>query len=172
MKRTVIKSLNAVILTVLLFAGCGSNAVPLTEKLVQTQNGQSLQNVVDQIAEKVGMQVPANLDETALKELFYISKNDVEEYAGKIAMQDGDTEQIVAVKPNPKKKRAVVNSLGKRLSDIQASLSKGKENTGNCQVVEKGEYVVLLVLNDSEEGANADMEDAIALLNEALTEKS
>ncbi|WP_101911530.1 DUF4358 domain-containing protein [Marasmitruncus massiliensis] len=172
MKRTVTKSLNAVILSILLLTGCGSKAVPLTDELVQMQNGQSLQNVVDQIAEKIGMQMPANLDETALKELFYVSKNDIEEFAGKIAMQAGDTEQIVAVKANPKKKQAVINSLGRRLSDVQAFLSEEKETAENGQVVEKGNYVFLLILNDATEDRNADMEDAIALLNEAFLGES
>jgi hypothetical protein len=65
----------------------------------------------------------------------------------------------------------VVNSLGKRLSDIRLLFQK-KRKTRKLSGSRKGEYVVLLVLNDSEEGANADMEDAIALLNEALAEKS
>ncbi len=172
MRRPVTKLLNAAVLSMLLFAGCGSKAVPLTEELVQMQNEQSLQSVVDQITQKIGMQMPAELDETALKELFYVGKNDVEEFAGKLAMQAGDTEQIIAIKANPRKKQTVVNSLGRRLSDVQAFPLEENENTGDGQVVEKGNYIFLLILNDTTEGRNADMEDAIALINEAFPGES
>ncbi len=172
MKRTVAKSLNAVILSIFLLIGCGSKAVPLTDELVQMKNGQSLQDVADQIAEKVGMQMPADVDETALRELFYVSKNDAEEFAGKMAMQAGDTEQIVAVKASPRKKQAVINSLGRRLSEAQSFLSEEKKTAGNGQIIEKGNYVFLLILNDAAEDRNVDMEDAVALLNEAFLGES
>ncbi|MEM1483997.1 DUF4358 domain-containing protein [Oscillospiraceae bacterium PP1C4] len=156
-----------------MLAGCGSKAEAPSVNSVTMENGKTVQSVVDQISEDVGMQMPADIDDSVLKDIFYIDPStDIEEYYGKMAMTITSADNIVAVKAKPDKKQVVVDGLNKRLEDVRASFAQylpdQSEKAKKGQVIEKGDYVFLLILGQDVENFEDDMAKAVKYIDEAF----
>lgn len=161
------------ILCVGLFAGCGTKAETPAAESVTMKNGESVQTVVDKIANEVGVQMPSQLDDSILKDLFYIDPaSDVEEYYGVMAMTMTSADNIVAVKAKSDKKQVVVDGLNKRLEDVRASFAQylpdQSEKAKKGQVIEKGDYVFLLILGEDVDSFDEDMNKSVEIVNSAF----
>lgn len=121
------KKIFAVLLSAALFAGmlagCGSKPAASGDS-TEMKEGQTIQTVVDQIIDEVGIAMPAEIDDTLMKDVFYIDpEKDVDEYYGQFAMVNVSADNLLAVKAKPEQKDAVIEAMGKRLKDVQASFS-------------------------------------------------
>jgi len=165
--------LMAIMLSLGIFTGCGSKAEAPSENTVTMKSGESVQSVVDKIFNEIGMQMPADIDDSVLKDIFYIDPStDVEEYFGKMAMTITSADHIIAVKSKPEKKQDVIDGLNKRLEDVQASFAQylpdQSEKANKGQVIEKGDYVFLLILGQEVETIDDDMVKAVEIINGAF----
>lgn len=157
-----------VLLCIGMLAGCGSKADGGTDA-VQMKDGNTLQTVVDRIEDEVGIQMSADIDDQLFTDLFYIDpETDVEEYAGKMAMSMTSADNVVAVKAKPESRQKVLDGLNKRLADVQASfeqyLPDQYEKSQRGLVIEKGDYLFLLIVGETSE----DQEKAQEIIAEAF----
>lgn len=166
------KGLTLLLAVILIFGGCSSKVEPIVEEPMEMANGQTVQTVVDKIADQIGMDMPADLEDTVLKDLFSIKPADIEDYAGKVSMEPTSMNQIVAVKANPEKLQKVLKGLKRRLSDVQTSFSQNHEDENEQilqgQVVEKGNYIFLIVLCEDSETIDTQMEEIIKIIEEVF----
>ena len=81
-------------------------------------------------------------------------------------------DNVVAIKAKPDKKQTVVDGLTKRLEDVRNSFAQylpdQSEKAQKGQVIEKGDYVFLLILGSDVEKFDAEMENAVKIINEAF----
>lgn len=166
------KGFGLLLAAILIFGGCSTKAEPIVEEPMEMANGQTIQTVVDKIADRIGMDMPADVKDTVLKDLFFISPAYVEDYAGKISMQPTSMNQIVAVKANPEKSKKVLKGLKKRLSDMKMSFSQNHEDENEQilqgQVVEKGNYIFLIILCEDSETIDTQMQEIIKIIEEVF----
>lgn len=166
--------LAAAVCCVSLLAGCGSKGENggASAKGSEMKEGQTVQTVVEQIATDVGVAMPSEVDENFLQDICYVPMDDVEEFAGQIAIVNTSADNVIAVKAKEGKIGAVKEGLEKRLGDVQKSfemyLPEQYEKAKKGQVIVKGDYAFLLVLGESGETADADMEKAVAIINSAF----
>ena len=120
--KKLIGLLAAAVLCTGLLSGCGSKDA--SGASMEMKEGQSVQTVVDQIAEDVGIAMAAPIDDEMLKQLFYIDPSDAQAYYGQISMANVSADNVVAIQAAPDKKDAVVEGLNKRLEDVQNSFAQ------------------------------------------------
>ncbi len=150
-----------VLLCIGMLAGCGSKADGGTDA-VQMKDGNTLQTVVDRIEDEVGIQMSADIDDQLFADLFYIDPEaDVEEYAGKMAMSMTSADNVVAVKAKPESRQKVLDGLNKRLAEY---LPDQYEKSQRGLVIEKGDYLFLLIVGETSE----DQEKAQEIIAEAF----
>ena len=171
------KKIFAVLLSAALFAGmlagCGSKPAASGDS-AEMKEGQTIQTVVDQIIDEVGIAMPAEIDDTLMKDVFYIDpEKDVDEYYGQFAMVNVSADNLLAVKAKPEQKDAVIEAMGKRLKDVQASfanyLPDQSEKAQKGRVVDRGNYVFLVILGESPETFDDDLDRAVKIIDEAFT---
>lgn len=156
-----------------LLTGCGSKGGDSSGAASpEMKDGQTVQTVVDQIAAEIGVAMPSDVDENFLKDICYISPEDTVEYAGKIAIVNTSSDNVIAVRAAQGKVDAVKDGLQKRLEDVRKSfemyLPEQYEKAQKGQVIVKGDYAFLLILGESGESADADMEKAVGIINNAF----
>ncbi|WP_172439213.1 MULTISPECIES: DUF4358 domain-containing protein [Anaerotruncus] len=170
------KKIFAVLLSAALFAGmltgCGSKPAASGDS-TEMKEGQTIQTVVDQIIDEVGIAMPAEIDDTLMKDVFYIDpEKDVDEYYGQFAMVNVSADNLLAVKAKPEQKDAVIEAMGKRLKDVQASFSNylpdQSEKAQKGRVVDRGNYVFLVILGESPETFDDDLDRAVKIIDEAF----
>ena len=118
--------------------------------------------------------MPAEIDDTLMKDVFYIDpEKDVDEYYGQFAMVNVSADNLLAVKAKPEQKDAVIEAMGKRLKDVQASfanyLPDQSEKAQKGRVVDRGNYVFLVILGESPETFDDDLDRAVKIIDEAFT---
>ena len=169
MKKLISLLATAVLCTGLL-AGCGSKDAAGAS--MEMKEGQRVKTVVDQIAEEIGLTMVAPIDDEMLKQISYIDPSDVEAYYGQITMANVSADNVIAIKAAPDKKDAVVEGLNKRLEDVQNSfaqyLPEQYEKAMKGRVVEKGNYVFLLILGQESSTFDQDMEKAVGIIDAAF----
>lgn len=158
-----------------MLAGCGSKEPAASGDSVEMKEGQSIQTVVDQIIDEVGIAMPAEIDDTLIKDVFYIDpEEDVDEYYGQFAMVNVSADNLLGVKAKPERKDAVIEAMGKRLKDVQASfanyLPDQSEKAQKGRVVDRGNYVFLIILGDSPETFDDDLDRAVKIIDDAFAD--
>ena len=152
-----------------IFVGCSK-----TESASGTamKEGESVQTVVDRIAEEVGIQMPADVDDGILKDIFYLDTDQVEEYAGKMSITMTSADNLLAVKAKAGEQETVREALEKRLSDVQNAfaqyLPEQSEKAQKGQVVQHGDYLFLVIIGESSETFDSDMEQALKIIDDAF----
>ncbi|MBD7916494.1 DUF4358 domain-containing protein [Clostridium sp. Sa3CUN1] len=134
---------------------CGSKSPSLKE-------GISVKDVVNNVVEKAPMQMPMELDDTTVSDLTTINLDDVEEYAITKAMIMNSADITAIVKAKDGKVESVKAALQEMLDTEKnnAYLPDQKEKVENAVLVEKGNYVILLI--------NADVKAAEDAVNECF----
>ena len=92
MKRIFTAFLAAALL--LTSAACGKKA----SAAPTLKEGLTLKSVVDDIGNEIGITMPAEVDESILKDIVGIEPEDVEEYAGYVTMVMISADNFIAVK--------------------------------------------------------------------------
>ena len=131
MKRIFTAFLAAALL--LTSAACGKKA-PAAPTL---KEGLTLKSVVDDIGNEIGITMPAEVDESILKDIVGIEPEDVEEYAGYVTMVMGKVETVQ--KALAARQETVVKSFEQYLP---SELDKAKAG----KVITIGDYVFLVIL--------------------------
>lgn len=153
-----------------LLAGCAQQGEAAGGETMK--EGQSVQTVVDQIADEIGIQMPADVDDTILKDMFYLDASEVESYAGKMAMTMTSADNVLAVQAKSGQADAAQEALEQRLADVQNAFAQylpdQSEKAQKGQVVRRGDYVFLLILGQSTETYDSDMERAIQIIDDAF----
>ena len=170
MKKWMVRFL-AAICCLSMLAGCGSQEGQATSGKTMKE-GESVQTVVDQIAEEIGIQMPADVDDSILKDIFYLETDQVEAYAGKMAVTMTSADNVMAVQAKPDQVETAQEALEQRLADVQNAFAQylpdQSEKAQKGQVVRRGDYVFLLILGESSDTYDSDMERAIQIIDDAF----
>ena len=115
----------------------------------------TLQEIVDKIDTEIGIQMPSELDEQTLQDLFGVKKEDVEEFYGKFAMVMNSSDNVIAIKAKDGKAEDVKAALEKRKEDVIQSfeqyLPDQYEKAQKGLVITKGNYVFLVIVGEAEQ---------------------
>ena len=142
MKRIFTAFLAAALL--LTSAACGKKA-PAAPTL---KEGLTLKSVVDDIGNEIGITMPAEVDESILKDIVGIEPEDVEEYAGYVTMVMISADNLIAVKAKEGKVETVQKALAARQETVVKSFEQylpselDKAKAG--KVITIGDYVFLV----------------------------
>ncbi len=168
--RKLLGILLAAVICVGALAGCGSSKSE--ETTVSMKDGYTVETVVKSIVDEVGIAMPAEIDDTILKDMCHVDPANVESYYGQIAMVNVSADNIIGVQAKPGKGAEVAEGLNQRLEDVKAQFAQylpdQKEKTEKGKVIEKGDYVFLLILGSDVEKFDEEMQRAEELVNEAF----
>ena len=168
--KKLIKVMGILCLSAVLYA-CGSSA-QTPSATMEMKSGESVHSVVTRINDEIGIAMPADVDDTALKEVFYVNPADVEAYAGKFAMVMTSSDNVVAVKAKEGKAEDVASALERRLEDVKNSFEQylpeqfAKAEKG--AVIRKGDYVFLLIVGQLDDTIDQDYDKAKKIIDEAF----
>lgn len=140
--------LAALALIMTLFAGCNGG-----------QNGeavkpnQSLDEIVSSIADELTLPMPAQVDDTMLKDLFYVDPEDAASYSGQFAQVNVSSANILIVEAKDSGKVETISAaLERRKQDMMTSfemyLADQYEIAQNAKIITKGNYVALLMIDE------------------------
>lgn len=131
--------------------------------------GTTLETIVTQINEEIGIQMPGDVDETTLSDLFHISSDMVDTFYGKFAMTMTSSDNVVAVKAAPGKIEDVVSALEQRKAEVIQSfemyLPDQYEKAQAGQVIVRGDYAFLIIIGDYEKGFDNEMAKAEEIID-------
>lgn len=180
----------AALLTAGVFAGCSENGrVGQLEKDAKTRTeedmssgmdtakemmeneqgmimaaGSRLQDVIMQLGEELGITMPEKLDESSLKEVFGVDPADIEEYYGEYSAVNTSADHIIGLKVKDGKVDAVRQALETRKEEIvknfEEYLPDQYEKAQAGQIIQKGNYLFLVIAGDSEKGYDSEMDRA------------
>lgn len=185
----------AALLTAGVFAGCSENGrVGQLEKDAKTRTeedlssgmdtakemmeneqgmimaaGSRLQDVIMQLGEELGITMPEKLDESSLKEVFGVDPADIEEYYGEYSAVNTSADHIIGLKVKDGKVDAVRQALETRKEEIvknfEEYLPDQYEKAQAGQIIQKGNYLFLVIAGDSEKGYDSEMDRAQKIVN-------
>lgn len=185
----------AALLTAGVFAGCSENGrVGQLEKDTKTRTeedmssgmdtakemmeneqgmimaaGSRLQDVIMQLGEELGITMPEKLDESSLKEVFGVDPADIEEYYGEYSAVNTSADHIIGLKVKDGKVDAVRQALEARKEEIvknfEEYLPDQYEKAQAGQIIQKGNYLFLVIAGDSEKGYDSEMDRAQKIVN-------
>lgn len=185
----------AALLTAGVFAGCSENGrVGQLEKDAKTRTeedlssgmdtakemmeneqgmimaaGSRLQDVIMQLGEELGITMPEKLDESSLKEVFGVDPADIEEYYGEYSAVNTSADHIIGLKVKDGKVDAVRQALEARKEEIvknfEEYLPDQYEKAQAGQIIQKGNYLFLVIAGDSEKGYDSEMGRAQKIVN-------
>lgn len=186
----------AALLTAGVFAGCSENGrVGQLEKDAKTRTeedlssgmdtakemmeneqgmimaaGSRMQDVIMQLGEELGITMPEKLDESSLKEVFGVDPADIEEYYGEYSAVNTSADHIIGLKVKDGKVDAVRQALEARKEEIvknfEEYLPDQYEKAQAGQIIQKGNYLFLVIAGDSEKGYDSEMDRAQKIVND------
>ncbi len=152
-------------LLLLCLCACGNNGTAGNT----LKEGVTLMDIVDEVESQIGLQMPGEVNDTILTDLYYMDMSNVETYAGKASLSMTSCDTVVGVKAVPGKIDAVVNALKHRQQDLIDSFSQylpvqyQKAQAGTVLV--RGDYAFLVIVGESEDTINEDMQKAEDIIN-------
>lgn len=151
--KKLIKSLSVLLVSFAL-VGCGSK-----DANVGLKEGLTAKDVVAKVVEKAPMQMPQEFDEQMATDIAKLNLDDVEDYAITKAMIINSADVTAVVKANEGKVESVKATLQAMLDTEKnnAYLPDQKEKIEQALLIEKGNYVILLINSDikaAEEAVN------------------
>ena len=175
----------AMALSLALFVGCGGDD-PSSEGNSSSQSGSSSESSalpaydVEQVLEAIESAVPVSsgkeIDDDTLTLLMNVDMENVEAYAGKITQLNQNTDQILVIQAKPGKADAVKTELEARRQAMVDSSANYSEFAGekvkaeNGRVVVKGDYVVLVIVGDSQKMLDEGPDDTYKAVDKAIDE--
>ena len=116
--------------------------------------GSRLQDVIMQLGEELGITMPEKLDETSLKEVFGVDP--AADHIIGLKVKDG---RVDAVKQALEAhKEEIVNNFAEYLPDQYDKAQAG-------QIIQKGNYLFLVIAGDGEKGYDNEMDRAQKIVN-------
>lgn len=156
--KKIISILLATFLTAAMLVGCSNgNKNEVSNGL---KDGATLSDIVGKIESEMGIAMGSPVDDTILKDIFGINKEDVEEYAGQMSMVMTSSDTFLIVKAKEGKADAIKSALeARRETIIQGQYLPAEIEKANAgKVYTNGNYVALMVLGDTmvEDGQDFD----------------
>lgn len=157
------------------FVGCTSSASP--EDILGTESangstlkaGSTLEDIIIQIEEEIGIQMPSEIDDTTLSDMFHISSDLLDTFYGKSSLTMTSSDNVLAVKAAPGKIQEVTTALEKRKDDVVKSfemyLPDQYEKAQAGKVIIKGDYAFLIIIGDYEKGFDNEVAKAEEIID-------
>ncbi len=121
----------------------------------------TLEDIIMNLGEEMGITMPTKLDETTLKDTFGIEPEWVEEYYGEYAAANTSADHLLAFKVKESHIEDVKKALEARREAIvqgfEESLVSELDKARNATIVEKGNYIFFVIAGD----ANADLDKEV-----------
>ena len=126
--------------------------------------GSRIQDVIMELEENLGITMPEKLDQQSLQEVFGLNPDDIEEYYGEYSAVNTSADHIIGVKVKDGKvvevksaleshKQEIVDNFEEYLPDQYDKAQAGK-------IIQKGNYLFLVIAGDSEKGYDSEMNRA------------
>lgn len=133
------------------------------------KDGTKLEDIVVKLGEELGIAMPEKLDDTTLKDAMGINREDVEEYYGEYSVVNVSSDHIIAVKAKKGKSEAVKMALEERKKSVEKNFEQylvdqlDKAKAG--KVIQKGDYLFLVIAGDVEKGADKEIQRAEEIID-------
>lgn len=156
--KKIISILMTILLVATMLVGCSNGNKEKESNGLK--EGATLSDIVDKIQSDIGIAMGSPVDDTMLKDIFGVNKEDVEEYAGQMSMVMTSSDTFLIVKAKEGKVEDIKTALeNRRETIIQGQYLPAEIEKANAgKVYTNGNYVALMVLGDTmvEDGEDFD----------------
>lgn len=131
--------------------------------------GSRIQDVIMELGETLGITMPEKLDETSLKEVFGLDPADIEEYYGEYSAVNTSADHMIGVKVKEGKvdkvRQALENRKDEVIKNFQEYLPNQYDKAQAGRIIEKGNYLFLVIAGDAQKGYDSEMDRAEEIVN-------
>lgn len=126
--------------------------------------GSRIQDVIMELEENLGITMPEKLDQQSLQEVFGLNPDDIEEYYGEYSAVNTSADHIIGVKVKDGKVDEVKSALESHKQEIvdnfEEYLPDQYDRAQAGKIIQKGNYLFLVIAGDSEKGYDSEMNRA------------
>ena len=126
--------------------------------------GSRIQDVIMELEENLGITMPEKLDQQSLQEVFGLNPDDIEEYYGEYSAVNTSADHIIGVKVKDGKVDEVKSALESHKQEIvdnfEEYLPDQYDKAQAGKIIQKGNYLFLVIAGDSEKGYDSEMNRA------------
>ena len=126
--------------------------------------GSRIQDVIMELEENLGIPMPEKLDQQSLQEVFGLNPDDIEEYYGEYSAVNTSADHIIGVKVKDGKVDEVKSALESHKQEIvdnfEEYLPDQYDKAQAGKIIQKGNYLFLVIAGDSEKGYDSEMNRA------------
>ena len=126
--------------------------------------GSRIQDVIMELEENLGITMPEKLDQQSLQEVFGLNPDDIEEYYGEYSAVNTSADHIIGVKVKDGKVDEVKSALESHKQEIvdnfEEYLPDQYDKSQAGKIIQKGNYLFLVIAGDSEKGYDSEMNRA------------
>ena len=126
--------------------------------------GSRIQDVIMELEENLGISMPEKLDQQSLQEVFGLNPDDIEEYYGEYSAVNTSADHIIGVKVKDGKVDEVKSALESHKQEIvdnfEEYLPDQYDKAQAGKIIQKGNYLFLVIAGDSEKGYDSEMNRA------------
>ena len=126
--------------------------------------GSRIQDVIMELEENLGITMPEKLDQQSLQEVFGLNPDDIEEYYGEYSAVNTSADHIIGVKVKDGKVDEVKSALESHKQEIidnfEEYLPDQYDKAQAGKIIQKGNYLFLVIAGDSEKGYDREMNRA------------
>lgn len=126
--------------------------------------GSRIQDVIMELGETLGITMPQKIDQASLQEVFGLNPSDIEEYYGEYSSVNTSADHIIGVKVKEGRVDAVRSALEKRketvVENFKEYLPDQYDKAQAGKIIEKGNYLFLVIAGDSTKGYDSEMQRA------------
>lgn len=134
-------------------SGAGQEGDSPVELIIKDEK---LKAAFDAVRKEFGefyVSMPAVITEQQMTEMYYVNKDDVEEFVGEMSIANVSGDTFVGVKAKPGKAQAVADALEKRKNDIIENFKTYPVNfmdvkSQAAKVITQGDYVFLILMGN------------------------
>lgn len=126
--------------------------------------GSRIQDVIMELEENLGITMPEKLDQQSLQEVFGLNPDNIEEYYGEYSAVNTSADHIIGVKVKDGKVDEVKSALESHKQEIvdnfEEYLPDQYDKAQAGKIIQKGNYLFLVIAGDSEKGYDSEMNRA------------
>lgn len=131
--------------------------------------GSRIQDVIMELGETLGITMPQKIDQASLQEVFGLNPSDIEEYYGEYSSVNTSADHIIGVKVKEGRVDAVRSALEKRketvVENFKEYLPDQYDKAQAGKIIEKGNYLFLVIAGDSTKGYDSEMQRAEQIID-------
>lgn len=131
--------------------------------------GSRIQDVIMELGETLGITMPQKIDQASLQEVFGLKPSDIEEYYGEYSSVNTSADHIIGVKVKEGRVDAVRSALEKRketvVENFKEYLPDQYDKAQAGKIIEKGNYLFLVIAGDSTKGYDSEMQRAEQIID-------